>query len=355
MRRLLPPLLILLAVAAGPAASRQESPSPDAARLQAEQRDAQVRARRLRADAAQARGELAALERRLAALNAETGAEDARIESQRARLRALNAREAALAARMAEARGAQGRVLSSLVRLSRDPPPALLIPAEEAIDTTRAAILLKAMAPELERRAAAVGARQRELARVRRLAALSSAELFALESRRVDRRAEIDAMTARRLQLVAVLDAEAEEAERAVRALSARLRTLGVEPLPVETAEPISRLPAGRERLVAPLAEAPIARYSARAPGWRWAADGAEASSPAPATVAFVGEVDGFGPVIVLDLGPGWRAIVGGVTDPAVAEGARVQAGQALGRADQDLYLELRRDERPVDPGPWLE
>ncbi|MFN3352475.1 MAG: murein hydrolase activator EnvC family protein [Brevundimonas sp.] len=355
MRRLLPPLLIALALAAGPASSRQEPQAPDLARLQAEQRDAQVRARRLRADAAQARTELAGLERRLATLNAEAGGEDRRIEAQRARLRALNAREAELGARMAEARGAQGRVLSSLVRLSRDPPPALLIPAEEAIDTTRAAILLKAMAPELQRRAAAVAVRQRELARVRRLAALSSAELFALESRRIDRRAEIDAMTARRLQLVAVLEAEAVEAERAARALSARLRALGAEPLPVETAEPVSRLPAGLERLTPPLAEAPVARFSSRTPGWRWAADGTEALSPAPGIVAFIGEVDGFGPVIVLDLGPGWRAVVGGVTDPTVQEGARVQAGQPLGRAAEDLYLELRREERPVDPAPWLE
>jgi septal ring factor EnvC (AmiA/AmiB activator) len=39
-----------------------------------------------------------------------------------------------------------------------------------------------------------------------------------------------------------------------------------------------------------------------------------------------------------------------------VAHDARVSDGQTLGRSgpDGDVYFELRREERPIDPGPWL-
>jgi len=40
-----------------------------------------------------------------------------------------------------------------------------------------------------------------------------------------------------------------------------------------------------------------------------------------------------------------------------VDTGQRVADGQALGRTGEDgeAYFELRRDERPIDPAPWLQ
>ena len=60
--------------------------------------------------------------------------------------------------------------------------------------------------------------------------------------------------------------------------------------------------------------------------------------------------------MVVLDLGPGWRAVVAGLESVDIQGDARVADGQTLGRSgpDGDVYFELRRDERPIDPGPWL-
>ena len=62
------------------------------------------------------------------------------------------------------------------------------------------------------------------------------------------------------------------------------------------------------------------------------------------------------GQVVIVDLGPGWRAVVAGLETVSVEAGARVDDGQALGASgpDGEIYFELRRDERPIDPGPWL-
>jgi hypothetical protein len=212
-------LSILLVLSALPAAA---SVQDDLEQLQAQYRDEQVRARRLRADARDAQAEMVALDRELATLRRDQTADDRQLSSQRQRLRDLSAREATIVAELARARDGQGRLLSALQMLSRKPPPPLLIPAGDAVDAVRATILMKAMAPELQRRAAALAARQAEVVRIRRLAVLSSERLLTTESAQGDRRAEIEDLSARRVALLAVLRADATRAERAAAALQRR-------------------------------------------------------------------------------------------------------------------------------------
>ncbi|HWQ87217.1 murein hydrolase activator EnvC family protein [Brevundimonas sp.] len=349
-------LILCLSLTALPVAA--SAPTNDVARLRAEFRDEQARARRLRAEAAEAAAELAGLERSLNQLRASVGDDDRLILAQRARLRELGAREAALVAQLSQARGRQGRLLSALQMMSRRPPPPLLVPADKAIDTVRASILIRAMAPTLQARAQGLADRQDEVNRVRRLAALNSERLFTTESARGDRRARIEALAARKTSLQAVLRAEAQTAERATRALEARLRSLGATvPTADADAEPAAaRLPAGRTSLTPPIAGAPSQRFGRGATGWRWRADRAEARAPAAGRVAFAGPLSGWGQVVILDLGPGWRAVVSGLDEAAVQTGDRVADGQVLGRsgADGEIAFELRRDERPIDPAPWL-
>lgn len=355
MRPLLP--ILILALAAGPAVGRQSGGS-EVRRLETEYRDEAVRARRLRAEAAAAGRKIAGLEARLAALRTEADGGDTRMQAQRARLNELTAREAALVAELTRERGRQGRMLSALQMMSRRPPPPLLVPAERATETVRASILLKAMAPQIEGRVRSLRARQDELIRVRRLAVMSSEALLTAESEQGDRLAEIESLTARRTALAAVLKAEASEAERAARVLETRLRALGgdtaVPDVPAETAR---SLPAGRSRLARPVAGEPMQTFGGGSTGWRWRADRRMVGAPAAGRVAYAGPLAGWGQVVILDLGPGWRAVVAGLDDLTVATGTRVEEGQALGRSglEGEVYFELRRDERPIDPAPWLD
>lgn len=357
-----PPVLILcLSLIAMPVAAiaRQNPPASEISRLQAEFRDERARALRLRQEAAEAAREIGALERQLADLRAAVGKDDALIADQRARLRDLSRREAALVAQLSLARARQGRLLSALQMMSRRPPPPLLVPADKAVDTVRAAILIRAMVPTLEARARGLADRQAEVVRVRRLSALNSERLFTTESAQGDRRAEIEALTGRRIALQAVLRAEAQSAERATRVLEARLRALGaaVPPAGAETEPAAARLPAGRSRLTAPVQGSPSRRFGQGSAGWSWAAGRTEVRAPAAGQVAFVGPLSGWGQVVILDLGPGWRAVLSGLDEVLVETGARVADGQPLGLTGQngEAAFELRRDERPIDPAPWLQ
>lgn len=360
------PLLVMLAVlmAAPPAmGQRSDAPADELARLRTEHREERLRARRLRADAEDAAAEAARLDQDLRRLGLADRGDTTVINAQRARLRELGAREEALLARLSGERARQGRLLSALQMMSREPPPPLLIPADRAVDTVRAAILMQAMAPDLRARADALLEQQAEIQSVRRRAALASEALFTAESAQMNRRAEIETLRARRRELAAILGADAERAERAARALEARIQALGGSTATLEDAADRTTTPAapgGRDRLTAPLEGPPSARYSRASRGWTWRADGgAEVRAPMNAVVEHAGPLDGWGEVVILDLSPGWRAVIAGLGTPAAGAGDRLEEGQVLGRlppgAEAELYFELRRDNRPVDPSPWLE
>ncbi|MBA3999504.1 peptidoglycan DD-metalloendopeptidase family protein [Brevundimonas sp.] len=360
------PLFLILAVltVAPPAAGqRADAPADELARLRVEHREEQLRARRLRADAEDAAEEVARLDQDLRRLALEDQGDTTAINAQRARLAELGEREAALLARLSGERARQGRLLSSLQMMSREPPPPLLIPADRAVDTVRAAILMQAMAPALRDRADALLEQQVEIQNTRRRAALASEALFTVESAQMNRRAEIETLRGRRRELAVILRADAERAERAARTLEARIETLGGASAPLEPGAARSATaaaPGGRNQLTAPVAGPPSARYSRAARGWTWRADGgAEVRAPMNAVVEHAGPLDGWGEVVILDLSPGWRAVIAGLGPLAVGTGDRVEDGEVLGRlpdsAEAEVYFELRRDNRPVDPSPWLE
>lgn len=347
----------LMALAAGPATGRHAPvQSSELPTLQAEYRDELARARRLRADAQEAQAELADLNRRLEGLEKARDADDAQILAQRARLDQLSRRDAELAVKLSRTRAGQTRLLSALQMMSRRPPPLLLIPADRATDTVRAAILMKAMTPELQSRAQAVVSQQEEAARVRRLAVLASERLLTTESAQTDRRGEIEQLSRRKAALTAVLRADAERAERAAQTLEARIRALGGRPAGLTEAEETAmatRLPGGRSRLTSPVA----GQGERRSNGLAWRPGARSVAAPAEATIDYAGPLSGWGQVVILDLGPGWRAVVTGLDSVSVEAGARVADGQALGRAAEDgeVYFELRRADRPIDPRPFLD
>ena len=186
------------------------------------------------------------------------------INAQRARLAELGEREAALLTRLSGERARQGRLLSSLQMMSREPPPPLLIPADRAVDTVRAAILMQAMAPALRDRADALLEQQVDIQNTRRRAALASEALFTVESAQMNRRAEIETLRGRRRELAVILRADADRAERAARALEARIETLGGASAPLEPGAARSATaaaPGGRDQSDRPggrVAERPI-------------------------------------------------------------------------------------------------
>jgi septal ring factor EnvC (AmiA/AmiB activator) len=88
--------------------------------------------------------------------------------------------------------------------------------------------------------------------------------------------------------------------------------------------------------------------------------DGAVAAAVHDGRVAFADVFAGYGQLVILDHGNRAYSLYGYLSTLAVSQGARVEAGQALGTVGRApdgapaLYFELRIDARPVDPVQWF-
>src|SRR6185369_4146106 len=90
------------------------------------------------------------------------------------------------------------------------------------------------------------------------------------------------------------------------------------------------------------------------------AAKGARAVSPAQGLVQYVGPVKGWGVIVILRLAGGYHLVLAGLERTSVQVGQSVAEGQPVGwapdgrQSTSELYLEVREQGSPVDPGRWL-
>lgn len=339
MRRRLPILLSCLALA-GPALGASED------------------ARRIDREIERLRGELVKLG---AAERSGQGA----AERQRARLMELNAREAALKARIDANRGDLAKLLGALQNHQRRPPPPLLVNPRSARDAVRAAILIRAVTPQLEARGRDFAAQAEAIARLRRTAAAASESLFEAESDIADHRADIDRLLAEKRGLeqraYPVGDPRAQALAARAGSVGELVRGLSQAPSAAPSQAPL--------RLAAPVQGELVRRFGdrrgrpERTEGWTWrTAPGAPVLSPAPARVDYAGPLKGWGPVVILNIGQGRRLVLAGLQDAAVGIGRMVAAGEPVGRmgparsakALPEFYLEIREGAGAVDPARWM-
>lgn len=251
------------------------------------------------------------------------------------RLQRLNVAETEISAEQAATRHQLARLLSVLEQLERDPPPALLVSPEDAKDAVRAAILVKAVTPELQARAQSYANDAGEVMRQRRLAAVQSEALFERES----------------------LAAEALPEPESNAGLA--LRGGGPSLPPGVLRAPASLMMPSPGPVVRGFGE-PLAG-GGQANGLTIAAPrAARVVSPGEGTVQYVGPVKGWGVIVILRLAGGYHLVLAGLERTSVQAGQSVAAGQPVGwapdgrQSTSELYLEVREQGSPVDPGRWL-
>lgn len=363
MRRVAPVLAsLLIAALAAPAWGQREDAGAVAAQAQARARERDA----LRLDARAAAREVEKLRARLIDLARTQAADEGTALVQRARLAELNAREQALTAQMNRERERQGRLLGALQSYSRRPPPALLVSPRSANDAVRAAILMRAVTPELRRRAAALQERLDAITRVRRDAALAGSALFLTESELAEQRAQTEQLIAEKTALERRLTTGAEAAAREAAVLARRAESLGalVGGLADRTAAPSIAPP---RALASPVRGELVRRFgqpdgAGRSAGLAWRTEpSAQVLAPAAGSVEYAGPLKGWGGVVIIRLDGGYRVVLAGMDRVADLSGRRVAPGEPVGRMTgdrtlpRDLYMEVRREGAAVDPAVWLD
>ena len=335
----------------------------------------------------------AALHRELAGLREDLVLAAARLRDIESQLPGLATRRAALASEidaaagdLATRRARLGDATRALALAARLPPEALLLSERAPLDAARAGRLLALALAGLDAETRALADRAASLEAARARLAAEDAALDAARAESAAGHLRLEEMIDRRSRLVAALDGE-----RAALALRAGLlgREMAARRDALDRAAERARAEAEALAVAqaAAAAAATLARPFADALGRAhppvegrmlggWGdADGngrirrgislaakpfATVVAPWHGTIAYAGPFRGYGAILIVESSDGYHWFIAGLDRLDVAHGQAVLAGEpvgrvgAAGRPDPTIYVELRRNGQPIDPGPWL-
>ena len=339
---------------------------------------------------------------------------EADIAAMESRLGDLIVAELEVRGRLESASDTISGVLAALQRISRNPPPALVVDPADAAGSARGAILITAIVPQLQARADELMADLGRLAGIKVAAleeearlranfqileeeqlrigtliaarkasedravaelATEEAEAEALAARATDLKQLIDELT-RRAQAVAV----AAEATATANAGGSAPR-LDDETIRIALANPERDQPAvpfeqARGHLALPSSGVNVTDYGA-SDGFGGISQGlsvvtrAEATvvSPADGWVLYKGDYLNYGQIVILNAGQDYTILLAGLANVVVDIGQFVLMGEPVGTMGSrtigqtvttsagvsrpTLYIEMRKNNEPIDPTGW--
>jgi septal ring factor EnvC (AmiA/AmiB activator) len=200
------------------------------------------------------------------------------------------------------------------------------------------------------------------------------AKLAELEKLQKSQLAEVERARSRRTVVLANLDAESHT--RAQNLEKLRSQQAGLEKLLHELREAMARYPVDtnsafgqlRGKLAWPVAGHLVARFGdTRAGGVKWDGVLVATERGAPVKAVYQGRViyadwlPGLGLLTIVDHGDGYMSLYGHNERLYKAVGEKVAAGDAIASAGDsggsnrpELYFEIRKGGKPVDPRPWF-
>jgi len=294
-----------------------------------------------------------------------------------------------------QSREQQEALLGALERLARAPPQALAFAPEGPVERLRSAILIGAAVPALSAEARQLGsqltalssvegqidARRKDIDDARAALAKGRDQLVQLAGRRNaliaqllhedDKAGPASALGDQASDLFDLIKKADAAADQRDKDLAARLRMLygapakGAAPADPTRPKNLRALDAPHSEMIWPAAGeltrrfGEADRYGRPNQGLTLAAmPGDIVVAPFDGRVDYVGPFRGYGLILIIRHGGGYHSLLAGLGHVDVTTGQWLLAGEPVGSlADADeksasanLYFELRRDGRPVDP-----
>jgi len=305
-------------------------------------------------------------------------------------------------------------VLAALERISRDPPPALMINPDNALDSARSALLISAILPQLRIKADSVTADLAKLGQIKAAAMEQQEKLEANLQVLEEEQLRIGSLIAARRQsenlASAALASEEAEAQaladkatslkQLIDELSARAAAVATASEATEAANNGGSAPAldqqtiklalanpGRTQPAVPFAQAKgfltlpssgvtVIDYGA-GDGFGGISRGlsvvtradAQVVSPGDGWVLFAGDYLNYGKIVILNAGQDYTVLLAGLEKVDVSIGQFVMMGEPVGSMGSQtigrtvatsagvsrptLYIEMRKNNEPVDPTGW--
>jgi murein hydrolase activator len=375
--------------------------------IQAEQRKAIETENKLRREIESIGADRRQLAQQLIDTAARLRAVETQVADAQERLMPLDAREQTLRQSLDARRGVMAEVLAALQRIGRHPPPALMVTAQDALQSLRSAMMLGAVLPEMRHEADLLIADLGELTRVRAQIAgerdglsrdllslaLERQRLGLLTEQRQKQQAESEQALEQERQHAAQLARQADSLKDLIAKLEQGLPPGGrtgdrPEGRPDLAAlsnpgrlAPAVAFAAAKGRLPLPVNGPRIKEFGApdglggTEKGLTVAArPGAQITAPCDGWVVYAGPFRNYGQLLILNAGSGYHVLLAGMDRISVDLGQFVVTGEPVavmgdggsqvpaalaassGRASSAqsvLYVEFRKDGTPVDPSPW--
>ncbi len=325
---------------------------------------------------------------------------ETKVTTTEARLKPLDGQERTIRASLDSRRGVIGEVLAALQRIGRRPPPALIASPEDALQSVRTAMVLGAVLPEMRDQVASLAHDLSNLVNVRKQIAAErdtlKQELASLGDERTRMSALIGERQKQQAEREQALAAErsraAELAKQAdnLKDLIAKLEQGQTPATRAARGDQPSSLSAQHDpgRLAPAVAFASLRGHMPNPvngvklkvfgdPDGMGGSEkgvsiatraGAQVTAPADGWVVYAGPFRSYGQLLILNVGGGYHVLLAGMDrisvdlgqfvltgEPvaAMGNGSQIAAVLATGSSQPVLYVELRKDGTPVDPGPW--
>ncbi|CCV04736.1 Filament-A [Mesorhizobium metallidurans STM 2683] len=337
------------------------------------------------------------------------------IEDIGAKLEGLKGEEQKIRASLAARRDVLAEVLGALQRMGLNPPPAILVKPEDALSSVRSAILLGAVVPELRQQTEILLADLKEQSRVTASIEAERTRLTAAVGEQTAEKKRLSMLLEAKQKLEADTQTALAAEKQRSQALAAKAGSLkeliasleaDKERKAADAAKAAEQKPADADKVSAQpeLASLPVPeanQLAAAAPfsalqgqialpvigkiKRRYGADdgngavmlgdmvatqsGAIVTAPADGNVLYAGPFRSYGQLLILNAGDGYHVVLAGMSRISVASGQSVLAGEPVGamgearvastsaskngNATPELYVEFRKDGKPVDPTPW--
>ncbi len=311
--------------------------------------------------------------------------DEARLTDVERRLARLEEEEKVASVDLRAKQEALSKVFAALQSLERSRPPALAVSPDDATEAAVAAATLASVTPDLRERADRLRTELQRIDELRRLQQRERQTLIEAEASLSERRSLLQRLLAereaaqrqdtQRLRRIEAEDVRLAREATNLRDLIAGIEARGEAILPAAS-QAIVGAPAvyaalpelfsdARSLLPLPAAGRVQSFFNDRLPGGQRAREmavdtrnGAVVTAPFRGRIAFAKPFGRLGNVVILDVGEGYKLILSGLGDLEVRAGELVQAGEPLGTmAEVDpnlLRFQLRRDNVPIDPLPWL-
>lgn len=341
----------------------------DALRERITQMEAELAGRRRELSSASA--ELSAVDRDLEARTRHLRQIEQSLAARLARLRELEAERAARRLEAGQGREALARQLRAVHRLGRRDRLRLLLTQEDPDRAGRMLVFHQYYSRARAARIESLSARLRELEAVRQAIRLETAKLRRLRAEADRAVAELDSRRAAQLAAVAAIERGIDsraEALAALRENQARLQALLEQLEAIERAEGAAREPFAtlQGRLAWPAAGRVLHGFGTSRGGdlsWQGVMLEVEPGTPVAAVsagrVVFADEFRPFGRLLIVDHGDGYLTLYGHIESLARAAGDAVESGEVVGTAGRggrgagNVYFEIRKDGKPLNPARW--